>query len=521
MSRFVLVLAAALLALPAAAQSVRVTLKDGRSLEGELEAFDQGRYRLRLSDGSPRIIEEREVKDIVLLEHSTGKPVDPSPAVQARAALERGDFDAALRHSAQALHGLDAERAAMVDLSRRAGHALLERSLERRDAAALADQLRRLVPALPADARQELLARLAGRFGEMQKSAPEDAFTAAFAETLAGLADEGSVAADARAPLADVFVRLAEAAAQRKQWSSAVALYQGAARVDPKRKEAVKALVTQASLALAQRRLETGDASGAFTAAQAALALEPASPEARRLLEDAEFAKLKQEIDADYGVDAAGLLRGFIARSARAEHKAWAEQALARQGGAGTDGRLPDVAAQMRKYYPVKPGRYALYRRADGEIQERIRMDAMTRDGGLLRVYCTLQEIYRDHATTKVYAVEIERDAIMLPTGTEREPLLRFPARAGDAWSWTARGREFRRTVRSLGDAVRTGEGATEKVWTDCLVVDFTSTLERDGAPVAITSRSSYAPGVGLVKMEFLDLEFRRYNLELVEHGVE
>jgi hypothetical protein len=512
---------AAALALPAAAQNVRVTLRDGRAVEGHLEAFEQGRYRLRLPDGTTREVEERDVRDVVLLQPSADRPADAPPAAQARAAFERGDFDAALRHAAQALHALEAERSAVADLARRAGLALIERSLERRDAAALADLLKRLVPGLPADARQELLARLAGRFGVMQKGAPEDAFTTAFAETLAGLADEGTVAAADRAPLADVFVKLAEASGQRRQWASAVGFYQGAVRVDPSRKDALRDPMRDAQLALAQRRLDTGDAAGALAAAQAVAAADPAHADAKRLIEDAEFARLKQELDVDYGADAPALLRGFLARTARAEHKAWAEQALAKASTGGADLRLPDVAAQMRKYYPVRPGRFVLYRRADGEIQERIRTDAVAREGDVLRVYCTLQEIYRDHATSKVYAVEIERNAIMLPTGSEREPLLRFPARAGDAWTWTSRGREFRRTVRSLGDTVRTGAGLSERVWTDCLVVDFTSMLDRDGTPVAITSRSSYAPGVGLVKLEFLDADFRRFNLDLVEHGQE
>jgi hypothetical protein len=34
-------------------------------------------------------------------------------------------------------------------------------------------------------------------------------------------------------------------------------------------------------------------------------------------------------------------------------------------------------------------------------------------------------------------------------------------------------------------------------------------------------SRSSYAPGVGLVRLEYLDPEFRKFNLELVEQGQE
>jgi hypothetical protein len=51
--------------------------------------------------------------------------------------------------------------------------------------------------------------------------------------------------------------------------------------------------------------------------------------------------------------------------------------------------------------------------------------------------------------------------------------------------------------------------------------VDFTSSIDRDGGPVSLTSRSVYAPGVGLVKLEFLVPEFRKFNLELVDFGQE
>ncbi|HEX7896138.1 MAG TPA: hypothetical protein VF950_00055 [Planctomycetota bacterium] len=522
MRRFLLsIAAAALLALPAVAQSVRVTLSDGRAFEGELESFENGRYKIRLADGSVREVEERSVKDIVLLERADRR-ADPSPALQARLAFERGDFDTVLRYSAQALHAIENERAALSELSRKAGQALIERSLERRDAAGLGDHLRRLVPGLTPEARQALLTQLAGRFSDLHKSSPEEGFTTSFAEVLAKLADEGAIHADARAPLADVFLRLAESAVQREEWSQAVTLYQGAAKVDPKRKEALKAPSAAATLALGNRRLKTGDAAGALAAAQEVLALDAKSVEARRLVEDADFAKLKQELDVDYGMEAARLLKEFIARTARAEHRAWATESLrTRAGAAPGEIRAPDVAAQMRKYFPVRPGRWVLYRRADGETQERIRTESVAREGDVLKVYCLLQQIYRDHKDEKTYAVEVERDAVMLPTGGEREPLLRFPVRPGDAWSWTSRGREFRRVVKSLGETVRTGDGPTEKNWTDCLIVDFTSALDRDGTPITLTSRSTYAPGVGLVKLEFLDAEFKRFGLELVGHGIE
>jgi hypothetical protein len=73
--------------------------------------------------------------------------------------------------------------------------------------------------------------------------------------------------------------------------------------------------------------------------------------------------------------------------------------------------------------------------------------------------------------------------------------------------------------VKSLTETVTVGRDGQTRVYADCLVVDFTSTVDRDGTPVSLTSRSTYAPGVGLVKLEFLDAEFRKFNLELLEIG--
>jgi len=135
----------------------------------------------------------------------------------------------------------------------------------------------------------------------------------------------------------------------------------------------------------------------------------------------------------------------------------------------------------------------------------------------MTRVYFTVEEIYRDYSTRKAYFLEMEKDAVLLPAGGEREPLLRFPVRAGDSWTWQSRGRDFRRSVKSITESVTLGRGEDERSYADCLVVEFTSTIDRDGSPVQITSRSTYAPGVGLVRLDYLDPDFKKFGLELVE----
>jgi hypothetical protein len=516
------VLAALVLATFASAQEVRITTTDGKPpVSGVLEGYDTGKYRIRLPNGTLREIDERQVQDVVLVERTAGERTSKGSAggaQEARELFEKGDPEGALRRAFESLRELEKDREDLAGLAARAARVHFERLLEKRDAAALGEALRRYLPALPADGRRALMTQLAERFADLHRSRPDDAFTGQFADLLSRLGDQGAVDEAQRGALGGIFAGMADAVLARGNPEAALPLYQGAVRVDPARKDALKPKIVESAVAVARRRLDAGDPAGAVKSAREAAALDPANADAKQLLGDADFALVRLEADAAYGAESVPLLRAFIARAARPEQRAWAEAALQRASSAAT-ARRPEVAEQMRRYYPVRPGRWLLYRRADGEIQERIRTDAAVREGDVTKVYFTLQEIYRTYSTTKVYAVEIDADSVLLSAGGSREPLLRFPARAGDAWSWQSGGREFRRVVKGTGETVTVGRGAARRTYEDCLVVEFTSSVERGGVPVAITSRSSYAPGIGLVKLEYQDREFDKFDLELAEQG--
>ncbi len=521
MSKTVLTLVfAALLALPALAQGVKITRSDGRVVTGELLGYENGRYRVRIANGTVEEVDDSRVQDVVLLDRAAhvGPSVRDSAATQAaRGAFERGDFELSLQKLGQAFKDLEEERLSLTDLAGRISASYVESVLEKRDAGRLAEAIRRSAPLLPVEGRRILVTRLAQRLADLHRSEPDSAFTASMAESLARLAEDGTVPADSRGPVADLFAQRGEAEAARKNLSGAFVLLQAAARIDPKRAAVLKPRLLEVALSRAKARIEAGDGVVALQAAKEALAVDPASTEALWARDEAEFLVLKGDVDAEFGgPESLAALRAYLAKNPAPDKKAWAEQMIGKATSSG-DARSPAVAAQLRKYFPVKAGRVLVYKRADGEIVERIRTDAAVREGDVLRVFHTLKETYRDYATTKSYVVEIERDAVILPTGGEREPLLKFPARAGDTWTWQSRSKEFRRTVRSVGEAVTTGAKADTKTWSDCLVVDFTSTVEREGRPVSISSRSSYAPGTGLVKLEFLDPEFRKFSLELAE----
>jgi len=376
--------------------------------------------------------------------------------------------------------------------------------------------LRQVVPTLTAAAKKDLFQKMADRLADLHLTAPESAFTAALGEAVARLVDEGTLSEESRGALADILIQRAQAEIDRKELGAALTLLRGAWRMDPSRREALKGRLAEVALARARALLEKNDAIGAAAAAREAAAADPDNAEARKLLDEVEFAAFRQKVDADLGgPELAAAIRKFLERDLKPDQKEWAEKALAR----ALNPVRPE-ATQLALYYPVQEGRFLVYRRGDGEFTEKLRTDSVVREGDIVRVHHTVQEIYREYSTSKSYLVEIEKDTIFLPTTTlDREPLLKFPAQVGDSWTWQSRGREFKRTVKSLSESVSVGREGESRVYNDCLVVDFTSTIDRDGAAISLTSRSTYAPGVGLVRLEFLDPAFRKFNLDLIDVG--
>ncbi len=514
------VLLALVLALPAFAQVVRVTKTDGKVVQGELLGFENGRYRVRLTNGVVEDIDEKKVQDIVLVSPTgeRGLSRDAAALEAARAAFERNDLDLALQKISEAMRSLDDDRTQVAELTAKISAAYLERLLEQKDAARFTEGLRQVVPTLTPGTRKDLLQKMADRLGDLHRTAPDNAFTAALGEALARLVDEGTLPEESRAALAELLLQRAQIETDRKEFGASLTLLRGALRIDPKRRDALKGLLSETALARAKSLAEKGDAPGAASAAREAAEADPENAEARRMVEEMEFVALRQRIDAEGGgPEVVQAIRKFMERDLKPEQREWAEKALAR---ASTNTK--PQATQLTLYFPVKAGRFLVYRRGDGDFTERIRTDAVVRDGDIVRVYNTVKETYRDYATSKAYLVEIEKDTVFLPTtSAEREPLLRFPVQAGDSWTWTSRQREFKRTVKSLTDSVAVGREGESRVYNECMVVDFTSTIDRDGVPVSLTSRSTYAPGIGLVRLEFLDPEFKKFNLELVDFGQE
>ncbi|MBV8879245.1 MAG: hypothetical protein JO332_04745, partial [Planctomycetaceae bacterium] len=251
-------LLAILLALPLHAQIVKVTQTDGKVIQGDLLGYENGKYRLRLAGGDLQEIDEARVQDVVLL-FPTGDRVparDTGVLAAARAAFERNDLDLALQKISEAVRTLDDDRSQMADLAARISSAYLEKLLDQRDPSRFTEGLRQVFPSLTPGVRKEFFQKMADRFVDLDRSAPDNQFTAALGDALARLADEGSMAEETRYALAELFVARALKEIDRKEYGNALTLFKGAARVDPKRRDALKGRILETALARARALAE-------------------------------------------------------------------------------------------------------------------------------------------------------------------------------------------------------------------------------------------------------------------------
>ena len=113
------------------------------------------------------------------------------------------------------------------------------------------------------------------------------------------------------------------------------------------------------------------------------------------------------------------------------------------------------------------------------------------------------------------HVMEIRKNGVYRVTGAERQPILRFPVTRGETWAWSANGQSFRRSVAAVGRKVHL-PGPPARTYEDCVIIEFSSTLEDDPEAVPFVTRSTYAPEVGLIRLEYLDSRYRRNSLELV-----
>lgn len=446
-------------------QEVKLQLSDGTIVQGELKGFEGGKYRIQIN-GTIHEYAEGDVITVTMVE--TAKP-----------------------------------RTDVVDSSD-----VIRMVKEGRDGAKAADALVRMLGFLDADGQKRLLeqvaAALATRLAEL--------FAQEFADGL-GRAREH------KSELAKMLEAAGRAAEKDKRAGSAWRLYRAAGTLDKTLADAVKAGRIAQALAFATERIQAGDGANALQAIDDLLALQPENADAKRLREEALHLKLQADLQKALGERRNEILREYLRIVTKPEYRKWAEEQLAKP--TETVVRAP-MSEELARYFPVEVGRWWKFRVGSGtDLYQKVKVEAVRTEDAGTRVYYSLENIYKNYTSTKSYQLLITADAVSMSSaygeGSTAFPLLKLPLRSGETWEWQSGGQRFVREITSGGKSVTTDAGTFE----NSLEVTFTSTLTQEGKETRIVSRSSYAPGVGLVQLSFDHPDYKKYDLVLESHGKE
>ncbi len=509
------------LAAPALAQDIEIIKKDDERILGYWQGTRNGFYLVEVKSILEKI-PEKDVKEVSLL-GNPARPGDLPSQLPARGylevrvieqALRDGDFPRSFRllskfqeHVKQLQYEADT-----LYHKVHTGHLLF--LIRKRDVAGM---MKRILEfrTMPKENQRTLVELLTLKLEEHLRREPTTDFTAELAEGVAAyLSSETPMKPEVREHLLTLLGQIAFSQAKRKRYGTAAAVYAGLLRVQPEKRDELMPRIVEARFAHARQMRDLGNYEEAVAKLRLHLEDNPGDRDGYALLEEILFTHLRKEVDASPTMRARAMLEEYVSRPHPKWFQEWAEQKLAM-----LKEKVPvipvAIAREIEKYYPLQAGRWMLYRRAEGTFMDKIYIDSISEEEGVVRVYQTVEEIFQTWKNTRTFRLDIEENAITRMAGDEKETLLRFPLQKDDSWSWGTHQHSFTRTVESMRATVTVPYGT----FTNCAKVEFQSTLRDGGGETVIKSTSYYAPNVGLVKLEFAQSEYKKQGLELIDVG--
>jgi len=116
------------------------------------------------------------------------------------------------------------------------------------------------------------------------------------------------------------------------------------------------------------------------------------------------------------------------------------------------------------------------------------------------------------------YTLDCDGTEISRSSEGRKEVFLRTPA-AAETEIWAAQLGDLRlqRRIVSASETVTVPYGTFH----NCVVVEFASSVDVRSDRKSVSSRSVYAPGIGLILLEYADPDFESFGLELVDTNAE
>ncbi len=505
---------------PLSAQEVELTLPDDQSVRGSLEGFQGGKYRIRV-EGKLRVISEDDVITLTILDRRT-RPTSGLEEIEA--AFGEGRTSDAMRAIHRMLDRIPFKNRELRMLALEQHREGISRLITGRNGKELRELTLAALEVFSTEEEGSLLQDLQREVRRRRTETGDDSFLLELAETLALLVHRMSVlSASAQASLPPLLEETAETARKKENRSAAWKLLRALVRVDASRGPALRELRLKLALEDARQKQVAGDVAGAIAATDEVLQLHPNHPSAFEIREEILFDKLQADLNRGGSAsDRENMVHEFLRVAQKRENREWATAQLKAETSTQSLGAV--VFEQMRKYYPVRPGATWRYRTGEPDAESReeevfqvIRIRDVTETENGRRITGVVETEQGNSSVTRPFRVRVDGDSIFL-SHTEGA-LLKFPLQRGSWWEWggTLSGTGTQKHIRKVTSDSRTVT-TPHGTFHNCIEITFSTELTRGGKSRRLESKEIYAPAFGLVKVEYLDPEFRRHNLELVEY---
>lgn len=547
---------------------VRVSLRGGAEVQGYLIGIDEGVYRVRAGNEERRL-DAKDVLSVVVV--SRGAPPTPPPGAppvaldRIRALVEDSKFDDAFKEVDDLLKILGGQRTDIEAMLRKALPQTMAAHLSARRPAEAVEAFRRTTQWLNEVDTGNAFATLCETLKTAVDERPAEAFTRDLTLALAAeVVKNPKLGEGYRRRAYGLVTTLADALRDRRAFQDEATVSAAAADLFEESRKPLIARRLRARLDYAETCLDDKRPDDAVHETTQVLADAPANARAGEILERARFQSVLAAYPKLPYVEALRLLRAYLAErptpprvevirlreaevvrdrlgsATREEARAlldeylqqelpadlleWGRDQLAKlqspaPGGGqdievfvevNDDGPTPDIA----RYFPFGKGTRFAYRRSDG-TQITITHDAVVRDGDAHKIDYSLEERAGENRVRHSFQSFVGPAEAYTETRGHKEVLLRVPAAVGDSWTWSIGDATYVRRVVAVDSTERVGSAQYDH----CIMVEFTTTIAAGSQTVTITSRSSYAPGVGLVRMDFVEPAYQKYSLELVSYS--
>jgi hypothetical protein len=508
------------LTLPLSAQEVEVVCSDNQTIQGSLEGFQEGKYRIRVR-GELKVIPEDDVITLTILdrrEHST------SGLEGVEVAFGEGRIMDAMRAIHHMLNQIPFKSRDLRRLALEQHRTGIDHLLKQRNPKELQDTLLSSLEVFSTPEEEGLLQHFQREVSRRRDERPDDPYTLSLAGVLSVVVHRMAILpAAAKETLPPLLERVADLARTKENKTVAWKAYRALVRVDPSREEGLRDLRMSVTMEDAAEKLAEGNIAGSVEAANEVLLLHPNHPGAFDVRETAIFNHLQSKLSkTSRKEERKRLIQEYLGIAQKNENRDWAMGQLKMEAPPEQLDAL--VFEQMRKYYPLRAGatwRYQLGKPNSGSNEPRsyreIRIREIDETENGRRVSGTVETEVGNSSSSKPLRIRVEGDSIFLSHGSGA--LLAFPLQRGHWWEWG--GNSFRkeeqkhiRKVTSDSRTVKTPYGT----FNNCIEVTFSTEFNQDGEAKRIESKEYYAPHVGLVKIDYLDPNYHQHNMELVDY---